>query len=124
MFVFAGLAWALWNARNKMAMEKQFPRRPTDAHICCCFADAEVPRDAGGSRKQDDPTDGIHLHQASLCVLANDFSLAANPSNTLNPYFMASLKAEIYLLKNVVSKKSPKKCVYILKLCIRISAAI
>jgi hypothetical protein len=59
-----------------------------------------------------------------VCVLANDFSLAANPSNTLNPYFMASLKAEIYLLKNVVSKKSPKKCVYILKLCIRISAAI
>uniref|UniRef100_A0A0A9BZX0 Uncharacterized protein n=1 Tax=Arundo donax TaxID=35708 RepID=A0A0A9BZX0_ARUDO len=25
-----GLAWALWNARNKMAIEKKFPTKPID----------------------------------------------------------------------------------------------
>ena len=30
MFVFAGLAWALWITRNKMAIEKVFPKTPSD----------------------------------------------------------------------------------------------
>jgi hypothetical protein len=30
LFVFAGLAWALWNSRNKMAIEKKFPKNPLD----------------------------------------------------------------------------------------------
>jgi hypothetical protein len=30
IFVFAGLAWALWNSRNKMAIEKRFPSNPVD----------------------------------------------------------------------------------------------
>jgi hypothetical protein len=30
LFLFAGLAWALWNSRNKMAIEKRFPSNPLD----------------------------------------------------------------------------------------------
>jgi len=30
IFVFAGLAWALWTTRNKMAIEKIIPKSPTD----------------------------------------------------------------------------------------------
>jgi hypothetical protein len=30
MFIFAGFAWALWMTRNKMAIEKSFPKTPTD----------------------------------------------------------------------------------------------
>jgi hypothetical protein len=30
MFIFAGFAWALWTTRNKMAIEKSFPKTPTD----------------------------------------------------------------------------------------------
>ena len=30
MFTFAGFAWALWTTRNKMAIEKGFPKAPTD----------------------------------------------------------------------------------------------
>jgi hypothetical protein len=30
MFTFAGFAWALWTTRNKMAIEKMFPKAPTD----------------------------------------------------------------------------------------------
>ncbi|CAN6285209.1 unnamed protein product [Urochloa humidicola] len=28
LFLFAGVAWALWNVRNKMAIEKSFPNNP------------------------------------------------------------------------------------------------
>ena len=30
IFVFAGFAWTLWTCRNKMMIEKQFPKAPTD----------------------------------------------------------------------------------------------
>ena len=30
MFLFAGFAWALWTTRNKMAIEKIFPKAPSD----------------------------------------------------------------------------------------------
>jgi len=30
MFLFAGFSWALWNTRNKMAIEHKFPKSPTD----------------------------------------------------------------------------------------------
>lgn len=30
LFVFAAFCWALWTTRNKMVIEKKFPRRPTD----------------------------------------------------------------------------------------------
>jgi hypothetical protein len=30
VFVFASFAWALWTCRNKMRIEKQFPKAPTD----------------------------------------------------------------------------------------------
>jgi len=30
MFFFAGFEWALWTARNKMAIEKSFVKAPTD----------------------------------------------------------------------------------------------
>ena len=30
MFVFAGFAWTLWVTRNKMAIEKVFPKVPSD----------------------------------------------------------------------------------------------
>jgi hypothetical protein len=30
MFLFAGFAWTLWITRNKMAIERQFPKAPTD----------------------------------------------------------------------------------------------
>jgi hypothetical protein len=30
LFLFAGFAWALWITRNKMAIEKVFPKAPTD----------------------------------------------------------------------------------------------
>lgn len=30
MFLFAGLAWMLWVTRNKMMIEKRFPREPSD----------------------------------------------------------------------------------------------
>lgn len=30
LFIFAGFAWALWNTRNKMAIEQVFPKAPTD----------------------------------------------------------------------------------------------
>jgi hypothetical protein len=30
MFLFAGIAWALWTTRNKMVIEKRFPKAPSD----------------------------------------------------------------------------------------------
>jgi hypothetical protein len=30
IFLFAGIAWALWTARNKMAIEKHFPKAPSE----------------------------------------------------------------------------------------------
>jgi hypothetical protein len=30
LFIFAGFAWAIWNNRNKMAIEKKFPNSPDD----------------------------------------------------------------------------------------------
>jgi hypothetical protein len=30
MFVFVGFAWTLWITRNKMAIEKVFPKAPSD----------------------------------------------------------------------------------------------
>jgi len=30
IFFFAGFAWTLWTTRNKMAIEKHFPKAPTD----------------------------------------------------------------------------------------------
>lgn len=30
IFIFAGFTWALWTSRNKMAIEKKFPKAPTD----------------------------------------------------------------------------------------------
>jgi hypothetical protein len=30
IFVFASFAWALWTCRNKMMIEKHFPKAPTD----------------------------------------------------------------------------------------------
>ena len=30
IFIFSGFAWALWTTRNKMAINKTFPRAPTD----------------------------------------------------------------------------------------------
>ena len=30
MFLFAGFAWTLWITRNKMAIERQYPKTPTD----------------------------------------------------------------------------------------------
>ena len=30
LFLFAGFAWTLWVTRNKMAIEKVFPKAPTD----------------------------------------------------------------------------------------------
>jgi hypothetical protein len=30
MFIFADLAWALWTTRNKMTIEKNFSKTPTD----------------------------------------------------------------------------------------------
>jgi hypothetical protein len=30
MFLFAGFAWSLWTTRNKLAIEKSFPKAPTD----------------------------------------------------------------------------------------------
>jgi hypothetical protein len=30
LFLFAGIAWALWRSRNKMAIEKSFPTSPLD----------------------------------------------------------------------------------------------
>lgn len=30
MFFFAGFAWSIWTTRNKMAIEKTFPKAPTD----------------------------------------------------------------------------------------------
>jgi hypothetical protein len=30
LFLFAGIAWALWRCRNKMAIEKRFPTSPLD----------------------------------------------------------------------------------------------
>lgn len=38
MFLFAGFTWALWITRNKMAIEKKFPKAPTDVmHIGLSF---------------------------------------------------------------------------------------
>lgn len=31
MFIFAGLMWAIWRKRNKMAIEKIFPKTPSEA---------------------------------------------------------------------------------------------
>jgi hypothetical protein len=30
LFLFAGLTWALWRARNKMAIKRKFPSNPLD----------------------------------------------------------------------------------------------
>lgn len=30
MFIFAWFSWALWIIKNKMAIEKKFPKAPTD----------------------------------------------------------------------------------------------
>jgi hypothetical protein len=30
MFMFSGFAWALWTARNKIAIEKKVPKVPID----------------------------------------------------------------------------------------------
>jgi hypothetical protein len=30
MFIFSGFAWALWTTRNKIAIDKKFPKAPTD----------------------------------------------------------------------------------------------
>jgi len=30
LFIFAGFAWAIWNNRNKMAIENKFPKAPSD----------------------------------------------------------------------------------------------
>lgn len=37
LFVFAGFAWALWTCRNNMAIEKRFPKVPTDV-ICMALS--------------------------------------------------------------------------------------
>ena len=34
MFMFAGFAWAIWTTRNKMAIEKNFPKAPSDVIDC------------------------------------------------------------------------------------------
>jgi len=30
LFIFAGFTWALWITRNRMAIDKKFPKLPTD----------------------------------------------------------------------------------------------
>lgn len=30
LFFFAGFLWAIWRVRNKMAIERKFPRKPTE----------------------------------------------------------------------------------------------
>jgi len=30
LFIFAGFAWAIWNNRNKMAIEHKYPKSPVD----------------------------------------------------------------------------------------------
>jgi DNA-directed RNA polymerase specialized sigma54-like protein len=30
IFIFSGFAWALWTSRNKMAIDKKYPKTPTD----------------------------------------------------------------------------------------------
>lgn len=30
LFIFAGFTWAIWNNRNKMAIEHKFPKSPSD----------------------------------------------------------------------------------------------
>jgi hypothetical protein len=30
LFTFAGFAWAIWNNRNKMAIERKYPKLPSD----------------------------------------------------------------------------------------------
>lgn len=48
MFLFAGFTWALWTARNKMAIQKaSFPKAPTDV-VYCLIIDAEEEHSARG----------------------------------------------------------------------------
>jgi hypothetical protein len=30
LFIFSGFAWAIWNNRNKMAIEHKYPKSPAD----------------------------------------------------------------------------------------------
>lgn len=34
IFFLAGFSWAIWTARNKMAIEQKFPKAPTDIIYC------------------------------------------------------------------------------------------
>jgi hypothetical protein len=47
LFIFAGFGWAIWNNRNKMAIEHKYPKLPTD--ICCVIVSAEMECPLQGS---------------------------------------------------------------------------
>ena len=53
MFMFAGFSWAIWTTRNKMAIEKKFPKAPSDVIYCAISFDAEVESVAEGGRQGD-----------------------------------------------------------------------
>jgi hypothetical protein len=48
VFMTAGLFWAIWKTRNKIAIEKKFPKTPTEV-----ISDAEVVGAAQGGQRNN-----------------------------------------------------------------------
>lgn len=67
MFVFAGFAWALWTTRNKMAIEKQFPKAPTDI----IYTGLSLLQSWSIKLKEEDKARVAKITEAILCWLKN-----------------------------------------------------
>ena len=42
VFASAGFAWVLWTCKNRMAIEKRFPKAPADVIYVCLIIHAEM----------------------------------------------------------------------------------
>jgi hypothetical protein len=74
LFVFAGLAWAMWRNRNKMAIEQKFPSNPVDVIRSGMFfvqkwllllKDAEHKTVAAVLKKLQDFLELYRMHEAT-----------------------------------------------------------
>ena len=74
MFLFAGLSWILWITRNKMAIEKSFPKFPSDV----LYAALSLLQRWTTLLEERDGTRILQMKDAVVCRLRN-FS----PSSTV-----------------------------------------
>jgi hypothetical protein len=63
MFLFAGFVWTLWVTRNKMAIEKVFPKVPSNVcmllmFVCCFISVIQVVLAQGRRQIENVPGEG------------------------------------------------------------------